>query len=157
MKTEKEPIPSEFEEQKALITWWREIGCIEYHLPQHLLFAIPNGGSRHPGEARRLKESGVLAGVPDLFFAVGFMDHHGLFIEMKKRKGGHISKPQWDMIYYLGKAGFKDQVCYGFEDAKKAIGAYLNELGYEGWPGGNGAFEIGTNNYLGEKITNELD
>lgn len=157
MKAEKEPIPSEFEEQKALINWWREIGCIEYHLPQHLLFAIPNGGSRHPGEAQRLKESGVLAGVPDLFFAVGFMGRHGLFIEMKRQKRGCVSKSQTDMMYYLEKSCYACWVCYGAQQAIQIIQNYLELLKAEGWPGGNGAFEIGTNNYLGEKPKNEFN
>ena len=34
------------------------------------MFRIPNGGSRHPAEAARLKAQGVKAGVPDLCIPV---------------------------------------------------------------------------------------
>ena len=47
--------------QKACVTWFR----LQY--PDVVIFAIPNGGSRNPIEAAKLKATGTLAGVADLF------------------------------------------------------------------------------------------
>lgn len=33
-----------------------------------LLFAVPNGGHRHPATAKKLKAEGVVAGIPDMLF-----------------------------------------------------------------------------------------
>lgn len=50
--------------QTACITWF------DYQYPHlsKLLFAVPNGGSRHKIEAKNLKKQGVRAGVSDLIF-----------------------------------------------------------------------------------------
>lgn len=148
--------PSEYTEQVAVVNWWRGIGCREYHLPQHLLFAIPNGGFRRPAEAVHLQKSGVVRGIPDLFFAVGWDGKHGLFVEMKRRRGGEVSDAQLDAIYHLAKYGYEAQVCYGADDAIAAIKQYLNKLSAQGWPGGTGAFEIGSNAYRGPQLWDEI-
>lgn len=53
-------------------------------IPEYgLIFAIPNGGARHPAVAAKLKSEGVKAGVPDLFLPVARHGYHGMFIELK--------------------------------------------------------------------------
>ena len=72
---------SEHDEQAALFEWatWHTSQCPELGL----LFAIPNGGHRHPVVAARLKAEGVRAGVPDICLPVARKGYHGLFVELK--------------------------------------------------------------------------
>lgn len=65
-----------------------------------LIFAIPNGGARHPAVAAKLKAEGVKAGVPDLFLPVARHGYHGMFIELKVGDN-KPSQVQLDMIRNL--------------------------------------------------------
>jgi hypothetical protein len=58
-------VGNEHEEQVALFEWaaWNSSKYKELEL----MFAIPNGGQRHVVVARKLKDEGVKAGVPDIF------------------------------------------------------------------------------------------
>lgn len=112
----------EHQEQKALFQW------ADYMTSKHpllaLVFAIPNGGDRHPAVAAKLKAEGVKPGVPDLFLPVAKGIYHGLFIEMKAAKG-RPSNVQKEWLRQLAHQGFKTAVCYGWEEAKEVIEEYL--------------------------------
>lgn len=119
----KQLIPTEAQEQAWLFEWASmqtgstpEIG---------LMFAIPNGGSRHPAEARNLKAQGVKAGVPDIFLPVARLGYHGLFIELKRTKGGVVSVDQKLMISALMDQSYAVEVCKGWEEAASVIKVYL--------------------------------
>jgi hypothetical protein len=90
-----------------------------------LFHAIPNGGSRNPIEARHLKEQGVKAGIPDIFLPCARGGWHGLYIEMKRRKGGRVSIEQKKMILALRNEGYCVEVCQGWEEARDIITAYM--------------------------------
>lgn len=113
---------SEHQEQKALIQWFR----MQYPRYRKFLWAIPNGGARHIRTAITLKEEGVLAGVCDLFLMIPKAGYHGMFIEMKA-KGGRVSESQQAFIGAATLMGYPSVVCYGFEEAKKAIENYLQQ------------------------------
>lgn len=98
-----------------------------FGVSEQLLFAIPNGGERNIIVAKRMKDEGVRSGVPDLFLAVSNGDSHGLFIEMKKEKGGVTSASQKEMIGILKEQGFVVVVCRGWAEAKATIENYLKE------------------------------
>lgn len=89
------------------------------------MFHIPNGGSRNKIEAARLKMQGVKAGVPDLFLPVARGCYHGLFVELKKREGGRVSKEQRCWIESLEKEGYCARICHGWDAARETIEAYL--------------------------------
>lgn len=95
--------------------------------PEALIFAVPNGGGRTPREGAKLKAEGVLAGVPDLFVAVPRGDWHGLFIEMKRTKGGKPSAAQVDIMSRLAAQQYKSIVCYGMEEAWTQFERYYND------------------------------
>lgn len=123
-------IPTESEEQIALFEWteW-ESGRI----PQlRLMFHIPNGGKRNKATAARLKREGVKAGVPDVFLPVPRGRYHGLFIEMKREKGGRLSQEQKRWLEELSKMGYKAEVCRGWEEAAKTVTGYLRQAEREG-------------------------
>ena len=116
-------IPTEAEEQIALFQW-AEFAKAQY--PElALLFHVPNGGSRHQIEAARLKAQGVKPGVPDIFLPVPRGGYHGLFIELKRQKGGRLSNNQKIWLTALGGMGYAVYVCFGCEEAIKEIIKYL--------------------------------
>ena len=114
--------PTEHQEQVVLFQW----ASIEAkRIPElELLHAIPNGGSRHPAEAKNLKAAGVKPGVPDLCLPVARGKHHGLYIELKSSKG-KLSEYQEKWISRLNQQGYMAVCCFGFEDARSAIMSYL--------------------------------
>lgn len=114
----------EHTEQVNLMKWWA-MACNSYGLPERIFFAIPNGGNRNVITGKMLKEEGVRPGVPDLFLPVPCGGFHGLFIEMKKQKGGVISPFQQVFIDRLRYLGYKAEVCNGWESAKTVIENYL--------------------------------
>jgi hypothetical protein len=114
----------EHTEQVNLIKWWSLVHK-QFGISEHLLFAIPNGGQRNIIVASKLKAEGVRSGVPDLFLAVPKKDYHGLFIEMKKPKGGRVSGSQKEMIDELNQLNYLSVVCKGWNEAKAAIEQYL--------------------------------
>ena len=95
--------------------------------PGVIVFAIPNGGRRELREAARLKAEGVLAGVPDLFIARALSGYHGLFVEMKRAKGGSVSSHQAKLIERLRDEGYRVEVCRGADAAWSKIVDYLGE------------------------------
>ena len=109
--------PTEAQEQRIVVEW-----CEWKHVP---IFHIPNGGSRDPREARNLKLQGVKAGVPDLFVPVPNGEYHGLFIEMKREKGGTVSDAQRKWLDYLGSQGYMAEVCHGATEAISTIRSYI--------------------------------
>lgn len=116
--------PTEGEEQATLFHWCE---MVKGKYPElQLLFHIPNGGERRKSEAARMKAEGVKPGVPDLFLPVACGGYHGMFIEMKRREGGRVSKEQRTWIHNLEWQGYRVEVCRGWEAAKQAIERYLN-------------------------------
>ena len=116
----------ESREQSALIKW-AEMSAAK-HPCLRLLFAIPNGGKRNVITAANMKREGVKPGVPDLFLAYPSKGFHGLFIEMKKRKGGKTSEAQFQWLEMLQAAGYQVAICAGWEEAKNMIEQYINKI-----------------------------
>lgn len=111
------PIPTEHEEQRDLVRWFRR----EYAPVR--IFAIPNGGWRSMATAGKLKAEGVSPGVPDLFVPAW-----RLWVEMKRQKGGKLSPEQADWIAYLEGVGFTCIICPGSANAKAQINAYAEAM-----------------------------
>ena len=105
-----EHIPTEHEEQRTFIQWFRR------KYPDVRIFAIPNGGARSPSVACRLKAEGVSRGVPDLFIPAW-----RLFIEMKRVKGGVVSEDQYSWKEYLEANGYRVAICAGCEAAQREV------------------------------------
>lgn len=115
---------TEHTEQVNLMKWWA-LACHGFGLSELLLFAIPNGGNRNKITGAILKAEGVRAGAPDLFLAYPNNGHGGLFIEMKKTKGGHVSDAQKAYHALLASCGYMVAVCHGWLEAKTSIETYL--------------------------------
>lgn len=106
----KNEYPLESIEQINFCLW------MDKNFPDIFYFAIPNGQLRNKTIAMKLKREGVKKGVPDIF-----LPEWNLFIEMKRKKGGVVSKEQKEVMEKLEKAGYKCLVARGFEQAKEII------------------------------------
>lgn len=115
----KTPTPTEHEEQVTLFTWFR------MRYAGMLMYAIPNGGARSSITGARLRDEGVLAGVPDIFLPCPSGGKHGLYIEMKRQKGGRVSAPQKAVMQALRMQGYEVAVCHGWQEARDCIEQYL--------------------------------
>lgn len=102
--------PSEDAEQAIFVQWFRN----QYQ--GVLIFSIPNGGYRHITVAQKMKQTGQVKGIPDLCIPAW-----RLFIEMKRTKGGAVSKEQREILDYLNGCGYTAVVCKGFEAARDFI------------------------------------
>jgi len=110
MVTKSNDCPSEDQEQMWFVQWFRRT------YPDVRIFAIPNGGHRHIAVAAKMKATGQVKGVPDLFVPAW-----ALWIEMKRQKGGSVSIEQKDWHEYLLSIGHKVLIAKGFDDAVKKL------------------------------------
>ena len=115
--TASESVPSEDHEQMMLVQWFRRT------YQGVLIFSVPNGGHRHPAVAAKMKATGVIKGVPDLFVPAW-----RLWVEMKRTKGGSLSPEQKDIIKQLESVGYWVIVGKGADDAKRQISAFFDQL-----------------------------
>lgn len=120
-KIMKSNIPTEHQEQAAVIRWFQSA----YPAIKSRLFAIPNGSHKSRAAASKFSAEGLRSGVPDLMLPVPAGKYHGLFIEMKRAKGGRLSDTQKDWLDFLGSQGYMATACHGFEEAKEIISKYL--------------------------------
>jgi hypothetical protein len=120
-------IPLETQEQAALFEW---AYLKQKQIPElALLFAIPGQGV---ARLKRLQLEGYQKGVPDMFLAV-MVDTGpesqcgGLFIELKRTKGGKVSPEQYEWMGKLEAQGYRCVIARGAAEARKEILAYLGE------------------------------
>ena len=119
---------SESAEQSALFAWASQVSFSYPAL--RLLYAIPNGGARNKITAAILKREGVRAGVPDICLPVPSGAYHALYIELKRtaqpgKPRGTLSEAQKWWIGELQAVGNFAMVCYGWDEARRTIEAYL--------------------------------
>lgn len=127
MRSDQLPTPTESIEQQRLFQW-AAMMCGRY--PEldpdgHLFFHIPNEGKRTRANGARLKAEGMRKGTPDICLAVPRGKSHGLYIELKRLRGGRLEKHQADALDALRAQGYAVAVCNGWESAAKVIEEYL--------------------------------
>ena len=120
-------VPTEGDEQTALMDWSQ---AASRRFPElALLYAIPNGvpisGPQKFAIINAFKRRGLKPGVPDLCLPVARGGYHGLYIEMKRVKGGVLSHDQEWWMSSLINQGYKAVACPGFQQAAETITAYL--------------------------------
>lgn len=112
---------TEHDMQVACINWFR------YVYPHFIIYAIPNGGARDMVSGRKLKDEGVLAGVPDLCIPVARHGFHSLYIEMKNGQRGIVSDKQKSVINRLKEQGHCCIVCRSLDHFIEVVTKYLKE------------------------------
>lgn len=110
---------TEHELQVQCVQWFRWV------YPKEIIMAIPNGGYRTKTTASIMKAEGQLAGVPDLFVPAARGDYHGLWIEMKNGKAGHLSDAQKAMHQKLTEKGYKVVTCRDSITFRDEVSKYL--------------------------------
>lgn len=123
-KAAKLPVATEHQEQVALFDWL-ELESRKYH-ELRLAFAIPNGASKSWSQAKKFQAEGLRAGVPDVLLPVARGKYHGLFIEMKRAKGGVVSPEQEHWLLCMEIEGYRTDVCRGWIEAQAAVMNYMS-------------------------------
>ena len=111
-------IPSEHDEQVAVVRWLRKNG--------YFVFAVPNGGIRDAITAKRLKDEGAMSGIPDL--QIVLPEGKVIWIELKRREGGRLSPVQKEVHKRLEELGHIVIVGYGAKDAMEKFKETLASL-----------------------------
>lgn len=123
---------TEHQEQVAVIEWWGLQGKL-WGFPRKALFAIPNGQilMAHADNPQAvmgyLRTEGFRDGIPDLMLAIPRGAWHGLFIEMKRTRGGVVSSDQTEYILMFNGLGYAAGVHHGAASAISAIRHYLGK------------------------------
>lgn len=66
------------------------------------------------------------SGVPDICLPVPRGEHHGLYIELKRRRNSKVTQKQMEWIESLVAQGYVAAVCRGCDEAISLITDYLN-------------------------------
>lgn len=125
-------VPTEDEEQESLFRW-ATFASAKYPFLKRLVH-IPNEGKRSKSYGAKLKRMGLMKGVPDIFLPLMSGGKGGLFIELKRTKGGKVSTEQEMCISMLNSAGYVAKVCRGWTEAADAICEYAgidNKIKFE--------------------------
>lgn len=117
-------VPFEHDEQVRVVSWARMQE--RRHPALAGLFAIPNGSHKTERSATKFKAEGLKSGVPDLMLAWPAGGHHGLFLEMKRVRGGNVSEAQREWLQRLTDSGYRAEVCRGADEAITLLREYLN-------------------------------
>jgi hypothetical protein len=115
----------EHQEQAALFGWAKAHEH-EWGGALKVLHAIPNGGYRGVQSGFKLKQEGVKRGFPDIGLPVARKGVHGLYIELKRTKGGKVSPEQHEWHHWLTDNGYLVAVCHGADAAIEVIKEYLS-------------------------------
>lgn len=125
----KKLIPTERQEQKALVKWIKTQPKLRDYI-----IKLDNEGLRTYEQVSYIKAMGLCEGASDLFLAYPTTKHHGLWIEMKRNKKYPPSAKEtatWcSQIRFhrlMKEVGFAAEFCYGWEEAKRLIENYLME------------------------------
>lgn len=122
------PIPTEYEAQCHIVAWARTVSRVDARLK--LLRAGMEGVRLTIGTRVKAKRAGLDSAWPDLFLSVPRPKpdggvYHGLYIELKRLKGGTVSPEQRDMHERLRCQGYRVEVCRGADAAIAVIKDYL--------------------------------
>lgn len=126
-KQKAKPIQSEHDAQKAIFEWAEKMQ--NKHPELWFLNGSLNGVRLTIGQAVKAKKTGMKKGFPDMFFPLSMGQktgyYYGLFIELKREKGGHASPEQKNWLKQLNSQGYYTCICKGKEAAIKVITQYL--------------------------------
>lgn len=75
------------EEARIQSEFFKQVSILFPNIPDRLLFAVPNGGSRHKIEAANMKRQGVRRGVADVILLIPQKGFSCLCLEFKTKTG----------------------------------------------------------------------
>lgn len=122
-RTPTAPCPTEYSEQCSI---FRRAQLHSRQWPElRFLNGSLNGVRLTIGQAVKAKAAGMKKGVPDLQLPIRRGNYSGLFIELKRIKGGRVEPEQKLWAAMLTSQGYKHVFAYGCDAAWKAITDYL--------------------------------
>lgn len=119
-KIKRKRVKREEPEHKAFVAWFK------YTYPNTIILHPPNGGARDSNKftamlrGKDLKEMGVLPGTYDLFVPEWF-----LWVEMKPKEGGYLSKDQKIFRDKMERIGYRTFKANGCEEAIYKLKEFL--------------------------------
>lgn len=116
-------IPTEHEEQSAVVQWAR--AKANRYPSLRWLYANVNGQNKTIKERSYFKAEGLTSGVCDLFLPDPRGSFCGLYIEMKRRRGGKISPEQDEFIKWAIGRGYAVRVAFGADQGIEFLEEYL--------------------------------
>jgi len=127
-------VPSEDQECKWLLEWAEVTRYAGWKIAD-LLVCVPNGAyhgaDRRAGAvvARKLREKGLKPGVFDYILPVPLWQKRcaGLWLEMKRTRGGVVSEDQEKFKSRMQALGWRCEVARGWVAAQAVIVGYLAE------------------------------
>jgi hypothetical protein len=122
----KEIIPTEYWEQAELFKW--KASYRDRYPELWLMHGSLNGVRLSIGQAMKCKRIGMTKGWPDVSLPVARQGFCGLFIELKRRKGGRVEKEQAIIHKLLRAEGNRVEVCKGYEEAVGVLIDYLTKV-----------------------------
>lgn len=126
MATYRVLIPTEDQEQTALIQW-----AMTQPGLRDVILHISNERQCTPRQGAKFKRLGVRRGVSDIFIPIpvlrdnGFWQH-GLWIELKRQKYFTITIEQQEWIDKMRNLEYAAEICCGWEKARDTIISYLS-------------------------------
>ncbi len=122
-KKQKVKIKTEYHEQCAI---FRLAQLYSRQWPElRFLNGSLNGVRLTIGQAVKCKNTGMKSGYPDLFLPIKRGSYSGLFVELKRVKGGRVQPEQKLWAAMLTSQGYRHEFCKGCEAAWKVITDYL--------------------------------
>jgi len=106
--------------QQEIVMFYHNTYCLEHHKPRCIIFSVPNGGNRSPGEAMKAKATGEYMGASDLV-VIHFSKL--LFVEVKTEDG---VQSKWQKIFqkHIQDIGFEYHIVRSIEEFKELIFKY---------------------------------
>lgn len=126
------PAPLEHDECKWLMDWAHTQRYRQWRLSE-LLVHVPNGAfhgrDRKAGAvvAMKLRAQGLQAGVFDYILPVPLAGHSGLWLEMKRIRGGRVSEEQGKFAERMMVLGWQCKIARGWVEASLEILSYLHQ------------------------------
>lgn len=112
------------EEAEIQTEFFNQVNLFFPFIPEKLLFAVPNGGSRNKIEAVNLKRQGVKSGVSDVLLLIPKKGFASLCIEFKT-KTGRQSKEQKEFQQQVERCGSKYVIVRSVKQAIDEVKEYL--------------------------------
>lgn len=108
---------SEDKIQAQIFQWYHNTYCTKLNDLPHLIFSVPNGGTRTKVEAMKFKATGLLAGVSDLIIV---RPDEVIFLEVKTSTGTQ-SKVQKEFQKKVEAMGYKYLLVRSLEECQNQL------------------------------------
>jgi len=116
----------EDEEQELFIKWCRRQNIFVFAIANQQPMAVCCKSTTIVKRIlKKLFRIGLEEGMPDLMIPIPTTKHHGLYIEMKRKKGKAASR-QLSIAKWLNDRHYKSVICYSSEDAITVTKDYLS-------------------------------